>query len=88
MCSSSLEFSRLSLTFVSFFLSVILRDSDCFFCFPWNFEREIGARAAKIDPLAHDLTHVFPLCWFLLGSKNSFNAFKLMHPKMSKARPN
>ena len=61
MCSSSLEFSRLSLTF---------------------------AGAAKIDPLAHALTHVFPLCWFLLSSKNSFNAFQLMHPKMSKARPN
>ena len=58
------------------------------FAFHGNFEREIGARAAKIDLLAHALTHVFPLSWFLHSSKNSFNAFKLMHPKMSKARPN
>ena len=42
-------------------LSLIWRDSCCFSCFPLKFKREIGAWAAKIEPLAHArrLTAVF-----------------------------
>lgn len=56
------------------FLSISLRDSGYFLCFFWNFTRENGAQAAKIDLLTHALrlTAVLKVIYVRLRSSHKY----------------